>query len=93
MGRRKIEIEFIKEDRGRSTTFIKRKAGLFKKAHELAVLTGAKVAVVIFSQQERCHTYGSIAPKAVCDRYLALKGKAYEVKSPADVSTSTRLTR
>ena len=31
MGRRKIEIEPLTDDRNRTVTFVKRKAGLFKK--------------------------------------------------------------
>ncbi|CDS01087.1 hypothetical protein [Sporisorium scitamineum] len=48
MGRKKIKIQPIKEDRNRSVTYLKRKAGLFKKAHELAVLTDSQVAVIVF---------------------------------------------
>lgn len=48
MGRKKIKIQPIKEDRNRSVTYLKRKAGLFKKAHELAVLTDSDVAVIVF---------------------------------------------
>ena len=48
MGRKKINIQPIQSDRNRKTTYIKRKAGLFKKAHELAVLTNSDVAVLVF---------------------------------------------
>ena len=49
MGRRKISIAPIVDDRNRSVTFTKRKNGLFKKAHELAILCSAEVAVVVFN--------------------------------------------
>jgi hypothetical protein len=50
MGRRKIEIKPIKDDRNRSVTFLKRKSGLFKKAHELGVLCQVDVAVIILGK-------------------------------------------
>lgn len=49
MGRRKISIAPIADDRNRSVTFLKRKNGLFKKAYELGVLCSADVAVIVFS--------------------------------------------
>jgi len=42
-GRRKIEIEYIKDKIRRHITFSKRKAGISKKAYELSRLTGAQV--------------------------------------------------
>jgi transcription factor RLM1 len=59
MGRRKIEIKAIKDDRNRSVTFLKRKGGLFKKAHELSVLTSVDVAVIIFGQNNKLYEYSS----------------------------------
>lgn len=51
MGRRKISIAPISDDRNRSVTFLKRKNGLFKKAYELGILCSADVAVIVFSNQ------------------------------------------
>lgn len=47
MGRRKIKIEKIKNERSRKATFAKRKAGIFKKAWEFGVLTSSKVHLII----------------------------------------------
>merc|ERR1711959_734569 len=47
MGRRKIDIEYLQDDRVRKVTFCKRKGGLFKKAEDLAVLCGCEVTVLI----------------------------------------------
>ncbi|CCG82476.1 SRF-type transcription factor RlmA [Taphrina deformans PYCC 5710] len=87
MGRRKIEIEFIREDRSRATTFIKRKSGLFKKAHELAILTGAQVAVVVFSQQDRLFTYSNAPCSDICTKFLE-SSEPYETKGPQDYSAN-----
>ncbi|KAJ1960089.1 hypothetical protein IWQ62_004360, partial [Dispira parvispora] len=59
MGRKKIEIRTIENDRQKTVTFARRRAGLIKKAHEISVLCGVKVAVVIFDQREACHVYSS----------------------------------
>ena len=45
MGRNKIEIEPIKEDKLRNITFNKRKHGLLKKATELSILCNIKVVL------------------------------------------------
>lgn len=47
--RRKIAIEKIEEAKRRRSTFKKRRVGLLKKAEELAVLCGCKVAITIES--------------------------------------------
>ena len=60
MGRRKIEIEPIKDDRNRTVTFIKRKAGLFKKAHELSVLCQVDIAVIILGTNNTFYEYSSV---------------------------------
>merc|ERR1711898_52003 len=49
MGRRKIEMEYLTDDRVRKVTFCKRKGGLFKKADDLSKLCGCEVAVLIVS--------------------------------------------
>ena len=51
MGRNKIKIEKIKNDRNRLVTFIKRKRGLIKKAMELALLCDADVFVAVVSHE------------------------------------------
>lgn len=40
-------------------TFLKRKGGLFKKAHELSVLCSVDVAVFIFGQNKKLYEYSS----------------------------------
>jgi len=59
MGRRKIEIVRIANERHRHVTFTKRKSGLIKKATELSVLCGAEVAVIVFGGQRKCTIFSS----------------------------------
>ena len=59
MGRKKIVIEPIPEERNRQVTFMKRKAGLLKKAMELSILCQCEVSVIIFSQQDKLFEYAS----------------------------------
>ncbi|PHH84719.1 hypothetical protein CDD83_1501 [Cordyceps sp. RAO-2017] len=83
MGRRKIEIKAIKDDRNRSVTFLKRKGGLFKKAHELSVLCSVDVAVFIFGNNKKLYEYSSSDMRDLIHRYQ-LHGTANEHKGPAD---------
>ncbi|TPR08624.1 Replication factor C subunit 4 [Aspergillus niger] len=69
MGRRKIEIKAIKDDRNRSVTFLKRKGGLFKKAHELAVLCSVDVAVIIFGHNKKLYEFSSCDMREALTRY------------------------
>ena len=57
MGRRKIEIQKIESKDRLMVTFSKRRAGLFKKAHELSQLCGATVAVLVFSPAGKPFTF------------------------------------
>ncbi|KZV47275.1 hypothetical protein F511_07698 [Dorcoceras hygrometricum] len=59
MGRGKIEIKKIENANSRQVTFSKRRAGLLKKANELAVLCDADVAVIIFSSTGRLFEFSS----------------------------------
>ncbi|TVY31406.1 Transcription factor [Lachnellula subtilissima] len=83
MGRRKIEIKAIKDDRNRSVTFLKRKGGLFKKAHELSVLCSVDVAVIIFGNNKKLYEYSSSDIGEILTRYNYYGG-ANEHKGPAD---------
>ena len=43
----------------RHRTFLKRKGGLFKKAHELSVLCSVDVAVIIFGHNKKLYEFSS----------------------------------
>lgn len=59
MGRKKIRIESIENERQKMVTFSRRRAGLIKKAHELAVLCDCKIALLIFDRTDNCHLFSS----------------------------------
>ncbi|KAI9835687.1 MAG: hypothetical protein M1819_001864 [Sarea resinae] len=83
MGRRKIEIKAIKDDRNRSVTFLKRKGGLFKKAHELSVLCSVDVAVIIFGHNKKLYEFSSGNINETLERYTYY-GVPHEHKGPED---------
>ncbi|CCE61217.1 hypothetical protein TPHA_0A01340 [Tetrapisispora phaffii CBS 4417] len=60
MGRRKIDIQPIVQDRNRSVTFIKRKAGLLKKAYELSVLCQVDVSLIILGTNKTLYEFKSM---------------------------------
>lgn len=49
MGRKKIEIERIDNERIRHVTFKKRRIGLLKKAIQLSKLTDAKIVLKVYN--------------------------------------------
>ncbi|XP_044490234.1 agamous-like MADS-box protein AGL15 [Mangifera indica] len=69
MGRGKIEIKRIENSNSRQVTFSKRRAGLLKKAHELATLCDAEVAVIIFSNSGKLFEFSSSGMKKTLSRY------------------------
>jgi hypothetical protein len=70
MGRRKIEIESVKDPNTRQVTFSKRRTGLFKKANELSILCGALVAIVMFSPGNKPYSFGHPGVDVVVAKYL-----------------------
>ncbi|KAK0536087.1 transcription factor of the MADS box [Tilletia horrida] len=58
-GRRRIQIGYITNETRRASTFKKRKAGLLKKAYELAELTGSHVLVVAVNDQGKCYSFAT----------------------------------
>ncbi|KAG2226496.1 hypothetical protein INT45_014240 [Circinella minor] len=59
MGRKKIKIQTIQDERNRQVTFLKRKNGLMKKAYELSVLCDCQVALIIFNTHGKLVQYAS----------------------------------
>ena len=55
-GRRKVKIELVKNKSRRYATFSKRKIGIMKKVHELAMLTGTQVLLMVVSETGYVYT-------------------------------------
>lgn len=64
-----IHHHIVRDDRNRSVTFLKRKGGLFKKAHELSVLCSVDVAVVIFGHNKKLYEYSSSDINEIIGRF------------------------
>ncbi|KAI8911789.1 hypothetical protein EDD86DRAFT_203281, partial [Gorgonomyces haynaldii] len=84
MGRKKIKIAPITDDRNRQSTFNKRKVGLMKKAHELSVLCGCQVGLIIFSNKDKLHEYSSHDMDDILLKYTE-HNEPHEIKKPQDV--------
>ncbi|KAL1700505.1 hypothetical protein EV121DRAFT_264031 [Schizophyllum commune] len=87
MGRRKIAIEPIKNERNRSVTLQKRKAGLLKKAYELGVLCSVDIAVIIFEERPnhrvKLYQYASSNIDRIVQRQTKYRGET-DTLGPAD---------
>ncbi|CAL9732672.1 transcription factor Rlm1p [Monosporozyma unispora] len=83
MGRRKIEIEPITDERNRTVTFIKRKAGLFKKAHELAVLCQVDVTLLILGHNNTFYEFSSVDTNDMLNHYNNDKHLLHDSKDPS----------
>ncbi|XP_009605702.1 agamous-like MADS-box protein AGL62 [Nicotiana tomentosiformis] len=81
-GRRKIEIKPIDNQNSRHVTFSKRRLGLFKKASELCMLSGAEIVILVQSLKQRLFTFGHPNADAIIDRYLT--GKSSSSSSTVD---------
>ncbi|CCE86161.1 Piso0_005815 [Millerozyma farinosa CBS 7064] len=89
MGRRKIEIQPLTDDRNRTVTFVKRKAGLFKKAHELSVLCQVDIAVIILGSNNKLYEFSSVDTKELINAYQKVK-VPHESKSPENYGNYKR---
>ncbi|CAB4302716.1 unnamed protein product [Prunus armeniaca] len=69
-GRRRIEIKRIEEKNKRHVTFSKRKKGIFNKAAELSVLSGADIATMVVSSNGKVFCFGAPNYDTVINRYL-----------------------
>lgn len=91
-GRRKIAIKPIDNQNSRHVTFSKRRLGLFKKASELCILSGAEIVILVQSlKRQRLFTFGHPSPDAVIDRYLTGKSSASPSSSSAAAADELNL--
>ncbi|TDH72908.1 hypothetical protein CCR75_008305 [Bremia lactucae] len=83
MGRKKIQIKRIEDDRNRQVTFAKRKNGIFKKAMELSKLCDCEIALVVFDSNEKLYQYSSTGVDQILLKYTEY-GEPYETKDNTD---------
>ncbi|XP_074326796.1 agamous-like MADS-box protein AGL62 [Apium graveolens] len=70
------EVKPIDGKTSRQITFSKRRFGVFKKASELCVLTGAETAVLCESVGRRVFAFGHPSVEHVVDKYLGTKNSS-----------------
>ena len=85
MGRKKIRIERIADERNRQVTFTKRKNGLMKKAMELSVLCDCQIALVIFNSNNKLFQYSSGDIEKVLARFKADTVGPHEKRNNKDL--------
>lgn len=83
MGRKKIKIQRIEDDRNRQVTFVKRKNGIFKKAMELSKLCDCEIALIVFDANDKLYQYSSTSVDQILLKYTEY-GEPYEQKDNAD---------
>lgn len=85
MGRRKINIAQIPDERNKQVTFTKRKFGLMKKAYELSVLCDCEIALIIFTNNNnRLFQYASTDMDRILIRYTEF-GEPHETRNNWDI--------
>ncbi|XP_030074673.1 myocyte-specific enhancer factor 2B isoform X3 [Microcaecilia unicolor] len=88
MGRKKIQISRILDQRNRQVTFTKRKFGLMKKAYELSVLCDCEIALIIFNSTNRLFQYASTDMDKVLLKYTEYS-EPHESRTNSDILEQT----
>ncbi|CAB1445873.1 unnamed protein product [Pleuronectes platessa] len=89
MGRKKIQIQRITDERNRQVTFTKRKFGLMKKAYELSVLCDCEIALIIFNHSNKLFQYASTDMDKVLLKYTEYN-EPHESRTNADIIETLR---
>uniref|UniRef100_A0A3Q4B7P6 MADS-box domain-containing protein n=1 Tax=Mola mola TaxID=94237 RepID=A0A3Q4B7P6_MOLML len=84
MGRKKIQIARIMDERNRHVTFTKRKFGLMKKAYELSVLCDCEIALIIFNSTNKLFQYASTDMDKVLLKYTEYN-EPHESRTNSDI--------
>ncbi|KAF7703222.1 myocyte-specific enhancer factor 2A-like isoform X2 [Silurus meridionalis] len=84
MGRKKIQITRIVDERNRQVTFTKRKFGLMKKAYELSVLCDCEIALIIFNSSNKLFQYASTDMDKVLLKYTEYN-EPHESRTNSDI--------
>ncbi|XP_021892299.1 agamous-like MADS-box protein AGL62 [Carica papaya] len=70
-GRQKVEMVKMNNERNLQVTFSKRRAGLFKKASELCTLSGADIAIIVFSPSQKVFSFGHPSVETIVERFIS----------------------
>ncbi|XP_004504915.1 agamous-like MADS-box protein AGL29 [Cicer arietinum] len=70
MGRKKIDIKFVRNRDCRNVTFSKRKNGLIKKASELSILCGSRIGLSGYTPGGNLFAFGSPTFEVVTNEFL-----------------------
>ncbi|XP_024137185.1 myocyte enhancer factor 2aa isoform X9 [Oryzias melastigma] len=89
MGRKKIQITRIMDERNRQVTFTKRKFGLMKKAYELSVLCDCEIALIIFNSSNKLFQYASTDMDKVLLKYTEYN-EPHESRTNSDIVEKLR---
>ncbi|XP_061553895.1 myocyte-specific enhancer factor 2C-like [Phycodurus eques] len=89
MGRKKIQIARIVDERNRHVTFTKRKFGLMKKAYELSVLCDCEIALIVFNGTDKLFQYASTDMDKVLLKYTEYN-EPHESRTNADIVHTLR---
>uniref|UniRef100_A0A3P8VR75 Myocyte enhancer factor 2d n=1 Tax=Cynoglossus semilaevis TaxID=244447 RepID=A0A3P8VR75_CYNSE len=89
MGRKKIQIQRITDERNKQVTFTKRKFGLMKKAYELSVLCDCEIALIIFNHTNKLFQYASTDMDKVLLKYTEYN-EPHESRTNADIIETLR---
>ncbi|CAN0324702.1 unnamed protein product [Lampetra planeri] len=89
MGRKKIQIAKIMDERNRQVTFTKRKFGLMKKAYELSVLCNCEIALIIFNSSNKLFQYASTDMDKVLLKYTEYS-EPHESRTNSDILETLR---
>ncbi|XP_016846425.1 myocyte-specific enhancer factor 2C isoform X3 [Anolis carolinensis] len=89
MGRKKIQITRIMDERNRQVTFTKRKFGLMKKAYELSVLCDCEIALIIFNSTNKLFQYASTDMDKVLLKYTEYN-EPHESRTNSDIVETLR---
>jgi hypothetical protein len=89
MGRKKIQISKITDERNRQVTFTKRKFGLMKKAYELSVLCDCEIALIIFNSSNKLFQYASTDMDKILLKYTEYN-EPHESRTNNDIVQVTR---
>ncbi|KAI8998352.1 Myocyte-specific enhancer factor 2D [Gaertneriomyces sp. JEL0708] len=83
MGRKKIAIKRITDERNRQVTFSKRKFGLMKKAYELSVLCGCEIGLIMFAHNGKLFQFASTDMDKILLRYT--ETEPHETRNNDDI--------